>query len=152
MDRRANRGDLNFDHGFPELLDAARAHGAAIAHERSGFAIPLWIHPVDRILQYRRRTVVIFWGDENKSVRGGDCGGPAFDNIVLIRRAGGHRRRQSLIEEGHRKVAKVEQPRFDSVAFLEMLKNPLRRLFRKPALTSASNDYRNGGHVFVLRS
>ena len=43
--------------------------------------------------------------------------------------------RQSLIEEEHRKVAEVEQSRFDSFALLKMLKNPLRRFFRKPPLT-----------------
>jgi len=57
---------------------------------------------------------------------------------MLIRRAAGHRRRQRLIKEGHRKVPKVEQSRFDSVALLEVLKNPLRRLLGEPALTRAA--------------
>ena len=39
VDGRANRGDLNLYHGFPELLDATRAHGAAIAYESSRFAV-----------------------------------------------------------------------------------------------------------------
>src|SRR5690348_9637480 len=30
VDGRSNRRDLNLDHGFFELLDAARAHGTAI--------------------------------------------------------------------------------------------------------------------------
>ena len=64
----------------------------------------------------------------------------AFDNLTLVRRAAGHRRRQRLIKEGHRKVAKIEQPRFDSIALLEVLKNPLRRLFGKPALTRGADD------------
>jgi len=49
------------------------------------------------------------------------------------------------------RVAKVEQPRFDSAALLEVLKNPLRRLFGKPALTRAADDYRNSDHAFVLK-
>src|SRR5712671_3344362 len=48
VDGRANRGNLNLYHGFPELLDAARAHGAAVAYESSRFAVPLPINPVDR--------------------------------------------------------------------------------------------------------
>src|SRR6185369_16389601 len=36
VDGRASRGYLNLDHRFPELLDATRTHGAAIAHEGSG--------------------------------------------------------------------------------------------------------------------
>src|SRR5260370_823259 len=116
---RAHWGDLNLDHGFPELLDGARAHGAAIAYESSRLAIPLRIAPVDRIFQYCGRAVIIFRGDENKPVRCGYCGGPAFDDLILIRRAAGHRRSEGLIKEGHRKVAKVEQPGVDSVALLE---------------------------------
>src|SRR5437016_2589068 len=51
VDGRAHRGDLTLDHGFPELLDAARAQAAAIAHERSRRADPLRIDSVDRILE-----------------------------------------------------------------------------------------------------
>jgi hypothetical protein len=36
-----------------------------------------------------------------------------------------------LVKEGHRKVAQVEQPRFDVTALFEVLKNPLRWFFRK---------------------
>src|SRR6266852_2520864 len=43
VDGRANRGDLNLYHGFPELLDTTRAHGAAIAYEGSRLAVPLRI-------------------------------------------------------------------------------------------------------------
>ena len=53
VDGRANRGNLKLYRRFPELLDAARAHGAAIADEGSRLAIPLRIHPVERILQHR---------------------------------------------------------------------------------------------------
>src|SRR5258708_29287699 len=38
VDRRADRRDLNLYHGLPELLDAARAHRAAIAYENSRLA------------------------------------------------------------------------------------------------------------------
>src|SRR5258708_38175902 len=127
-----------------------RAHGAAPAYESSCLAVPLGINPVDRIFQHCRGAVVIFRGDENKPVRCGYCSGPAFDDLILVRRAAGHRRRYGLIKEGHRKIAKVEQPRFDSVAFLEVLKNPLCRLLRKPALARAADDYRDNGHVVVL--
>ena len=44
---------------------------------------------------------------------------------MLVRRAAGHGRRDGLVKEGHRKVAKVEQTRFDSVALLKMLKNAI---------------------------
>jgi hypothetical protein len=47
MDRRANRGELKLDRRFTELVDAACAHGGAIAHEASRLVIPLGIDPVD---------------------------------------------------------------------------------------------------------
>jgi len=64
--------------------------------------------------------------DENKPIRGSYFGGPTFYNLILVGRAAWHGRRHGLVKEGHRKVAKVAQPRFDSFAFLEVFKNPPR--------------------------
>src|SRR5713226_5607762 len=69
---------------------------------------------------------------------------------MLVRGATRHRGRHGLVKEGHWKVAKVEQTCFDSVALLEVLKNPLCRLFRKPALTRKRHDYRDSRHIFFL--
>jgi hypothetical protein len=57
------------------------------------------------------------------------------DNRILIRRSSGPGGGPSLVKEGHRKVAKVEQPRVD-IALLEVLENPLRWPFRKTSLTA----------------
>src|SRR4029077_11809663 len=92
-------------------------------------------------------AVVVFRRDENKAVRCGYFSGPAFYNLSLVRWAAGHRGRQGLIKEGHGKIAKIEQSGFDSITLLQVLENPLRRLLRKPALTSAADDYRNSGHI-----
>src|ERR1700689_5530832 len=83
------------------------------------------------------------------TVRCGYCSGPAFHNLVLVRRTARHGRRHGLVKEGHRKVAQVEQPCFDSVALLEVLKNPVRGLFRKPGVARAAYDYRDSGHIFL---
>src|SRR5258706_15353436 len=69
---------------------------------------------------------------------------------MLVRRTARHGRRHGLVKEGHRKVAQVEQPCFDSVALLEVLKNPLRGLFRKPALACAAYDHGDSRHIFFL--
>src|SRR5947207_10066181 len=69
VDGRAHRSDLNLDHGFSELLNAARAHGAAVADERSRLAVPLRIHPIDRIFQHRGGAVVVFRRDKYKTIR-----------------------------------------------------------------------------------
>ena len=89
---------------------AERCVRAAIAYEGSCLAVPFRINPVDRILQHGCRTVVLFWGHENKPIRGSYFGGPTFYNLILVGRAAGHGRRHGLVKEGHRKVAKVERP------------------------------------------
>jgi hypothetical protein len=38
------------------------------------------------------------------------------------------------------------EPRFDATAILELLKNPLRWLFRKASLAGAPDDYGNNSH------
>jgi hypothetical protein len=43
----------------------------------------------------------------------------------------------------------IEQPRVDATAFLEVLKDPLRRLFGEATLTHAPDDHRNDGHAAI---
>src|SRR5580693_6220137 len=69
---------------------------------------------------------------------------------MLVGRTTRHRRRHRLVKEGHWKITKVEQTRFNSIALLEMLLNPSRWLLGKPALTCAADDYRDRCHVFIL--
>jgi hypothetical protein len=53
------------------------------------------------------------------------------------------RRRHGLIEERHWEVSKIEKPSFNPFSLMQLLKNPLRRLFGKPALARAADDYGN---------
>ena len=53
-------------------------------------------------------------------------------------------------KKGIGKSRRSSKPRFDTLALLEVLENPLRRLFRKPALASAADDYRNSCHIVFL--
>src|SRR6266850_2254993 len=149
VDRRANRGELKLYCGFTELLDAAGAHSGAIAHEANRFAIPLGIDPVDRILEHRGGSVVIFGGDEDETVGLRDRSGPFLNRFVREGGTARRGRRCHLIEERHRKIAKIEKPRVDPFALLQMLQDPLRGLFREAALAGASNNNGNDGHVFI---
>jgi hypothetical protein len=54
-----------------------------------------------------------------------------------------------LVKEGHRTVAKVEQPRFDVTALLEVLENPPRWFFRKATLSGTPDDHRDYSHLFT---
>jgi hypothetical protein len=60
---------------------------------------------------------------------------------MFVRRAAWHRRRHGLVEEGHWEVAKIEKLRFNPLSLLKLLKNRLRRFFRKPALACAADDH-----------
>src|SRR6266850_1609986 len=132
-----------------ELLDAAGAHGGAIAHEANRLAIPLGIDPVDRILEHRGGSVVIFGRDEDETVGLRDRSGPFLNHFVREGGTARRGRRCYLIEERHRKIAKIEKPRVDPFALLQMLQDPLRGLFREAALAGASNNNGNDGHVFI---
>ena len=54
---------------------------------------------------------------------------------MFVRRAARHGRGRGLIEERHREVAEIEKLGFNPLSLIKLLKNPLRRFFRKPALT-----------------
>ena len=101
----------------------------AVAHEASRLAMPLRIDPVDGVLEYRRGSVVVFRGDEDEAVGLRDRGGPFLNDLVLERRATRRGRRYWLIEERHRKVAQIEQPRVDAIALFQVLQNPASRAF-----------------------
>src|ERR1700728_3254981 len=69
---------------------------------------------------------------------------------MFVTRTARHSWRKGLVKEGHWKITKVEQTRFNSIALLEMLQNPSRWLLGKPALTCAADDYRDRCHVLIL--
>jgi hypothetical protein len=60
---------------------------------------------------------------------------------MFVRRAARHGRGRGLIEERHREVSEIEKPAFNPFSLMQLLKNPLRRLFGKPALTCAADDH-----------
>ncbi len=73
---------------------------------------------------------------------------PILHYVMFVRRSARHSRRRGLIEEGHREVSEIEKPAFNPVSLMQLLKNPLRRLFGKPTLACAANDY-GDGHIVL---
>jgi hypothetical protein len=88
-------------------------------------------------------------GDEYEAVGLRNRGGPSPYDLVRVRRTTWKSRRRRLIEERHRKIAKIEKSSVDTLAILKVLQNPLRGLFRETALPSASNNHGNNGHDFT---
>src|SRR5215470_7231048 len=70
-------------------------------------------------------------GHNLECIRRRDFGRPFLNHLVFVRRTARHSRRHGLVEEGHREVAEIEKPGFDSLAFPKLVKNPLRRLLGK---------------------
>src|SRR5580658_9573536 len=118
----SNGSHLKLNGGHAKLLDASSAHRAAVAHKGGGFPVPL------------RR-------DEHKAVRRGGVGSPVLKHVIFVRRAARHSGRHGLVEERHWEVAEVEKPRLNRLSLPKLVKNPLSRLFREPALACAADDY-----------
>jgi hypothetical protein len=66
---------------------------------------------------------------------------------MFVRRPPRQCGRHGLVEERHGEVAKVKKPNFNFLALTKVLKNPLSRLFAKPALACPADDYRDSHHV-----
>jgi len=138
---------LNLDDRLAQLLHAAHARGAAVAHEANCLAMPFRINPVDRVLEHSGGTIVVFRSDEDEPIGLRDRGGPSLNDLILEGRPAGRRRRHWLIEERHRKIAQIEQPRVDSSALLEMLKNPVGGPLRETAFAGTANNDGNDVHA-----
>src|ERR1700680_3618664 len=138
---------LNLDCRLAKLLDGSRTHGASVAHKRGSLAVPLRIDPIDRVFQHRGGAIVVFRRDEYKTIRGPDLSRPFLHHFMFVRRPARPGRGHGLIEERHREVSEIEKPAFNPFSLMQLLKNPLRRLFGKPALTCAADDHRNGHDV-----
>src|ERR1700724_1196410 len=89
----------------------------------------------------RGGAVVVFRRDEYKTIRGPDLSRPFLHHLMFVRRAPRDGRGRGLIEERHREVPEIEKPAFNPFSLMQLLKNPLRRLFGKPALTCAADDH-----------
>jgi hypothetical protein len=92
---------LKLDRCHAKLLDASRAHRAAVAHESGGFAVPLGVNPIDRLLQHRGGAVIVFRCYEYKSIRSRNLSGPILHHLMFVRRSARHSGRHGLVEERH---------------------------------------------------
>src|SRR5258705_11183853 len=141
---------LNLDCRLAKLLDGSGAHGASVAHNARRLCVPLRMDPIDWVFQHCGCTVVVFRRDEYKSIRGRDLSRPFLHHLVLVRRSSRHSWGHGLIEERHRELSEVEEPSFNTFSLMQLLKNPLSQLFRKPALACAADDYGNCHIVLSL--
>jgi len=107
--KRGNRNEhmtkpgsiLKLDRLHAKLLDASRAHRAAVAHKSGGFAVPLGVNPIDRIFQHRGGAAVVFRCYEYKSIRSRNLSGPILHHLMFVRRSARHSGRHGLVKERH---------------------------------------------------
>src|SRR5258706_4047295 len=97
----------NYDGVEPQLLYRASAANAAVAHESDRLVTPFSVGVVERILQNRGRSTIVFGNREDKGVEFADFLLPALGNLIFRRSI----ERRSLLREQRRGV--ILQYQFD---------------------------------------
>jgi hypothetical protein len=121
-DLSAHRGDLQFGHDQPQILDCAAARHAAVTDETGRFVVPLRIEEIDRVLQRAGRRVIVLRRDENETIERSDLRRPLFGvRLRILPQA----RRQRLVEQRQVVVFDVDELEFGVGALARDFVSPL---------------------------
>jgi hypothetical protein len=121
----------------PQLLYRASATNAAVAHEGDRLVAPFSVGIVERILQNRGRSAIVFGSREDKSVEFADLLLPAPGDLIFRRCV---ERGSFLSEQRHGLVLQVDQFDFEISAPTGDLLNPLRGMTAEAVGSDASDD------------
>jgi len=89
-----------------QLLDRARATGAAIAHEAGRLVVPLAVQKIDRVLERAGNSMVVLGRDENVGIETADLSSPCFGvRLTLLP----HYWRHRLVEKRQVEVFDVNE-------------------------------------------
>src|SRR5258708_10024725 len=113
---------LQLDGVEPQLLYRASAANAAVAYESDGLVAPFSVGVVERILQSRGRSAVVFGSREDKGVEFADFLLPALGNLIFRRSI---ERRSLRREQGHGVSLQIDQFDFEISPALGDRFNPL---------------------------
>src|SRR6476469_5073209 len=106
MNGAADRRHLQLDGVEPQLLYRASAANAAVADESDRLVAPFSVGVVERILQNRGRSAIVFSSREDKGVEFVDFLLPALGNLML---RGSIERRSLLREQRHGVILQIDQ-------------------------------------------
>src|SRR5256885_9279701 len=92
QDLVAHGGHLHLRQHQTQLLDRARAAGAAVADEAGCFVGPLCKQKIDRVLERAGGSMVVLGRDENVCIETADLSGPRFGvRLTVLPHYGRHR-------------------------------------------------------------
>ena len=93
----ADVGELQLCGDAPEVFDGPGPSGAAVADESDGLVVPFGVEVVQGVLQRCGDGVVVFGGDDDVAVEGGDLRCPASGVVLAVVAAG---RGERFVQEG----------------------------------------------------
>ena len=136
------RRHLQLDRMQAKLLDRPGPADAAITHEGDRLAVPFGIGVVERVLQHRRRSAIVFGRDHDEAVELRHLLLPAQRHLVF---RGRPERRGGLVEEGHRIVAQVDHLDIEIAACFCYAGDPFRRLVGETGGAGRADDHADLG-------
>src|SRR6201982_2568956 len=101
---------LQLDGMEPQLLYRASAADAAVAYESDRLVAPFSVGVVERILQNRGRSAIVFGSREDKGVEFADFLLPALGNLIFRRSI---KPRSLLREQRHGVILQIDQSDFE---------------------------------------
>src|SRR4029077_17179666 len=120
----------------PQLLYCASAANAAVADESNWLVAPFSVGVVQRILQNRGRSAIVFGSRKDKSVEFADFLPPAPGNLIFRRSI---ERRSLLREQRHGVILQIDQFDFEISPAPGDLFDPLRGMTAEAIGSDASD-------------
>src|SRR2546423_10027974 len=143
----AHSGHLHLRQHQTQLLDRARAAGAAVADEAGRFVGPLCKQKIDRVLERAGGSMVVLGRDENVCIEAADLSGPRFGVRFTVLP---HYGRHGLVEERQVEIFDVHELELGVAAFFRHLIDPLCYCFAISIRARASNNDCDLKHKFLL--
>src|SRR5438876_1279922 len=143
----AHSGHLHLRQHQTQLLDRARAAGAAVADEAGRFVGPLCKQKIDRVLERAGGSMVVLGRDENVCIETADLSGPRIGvRFTVLPYYGRH----GLVEERQVEIFDVHEFELGVAAFFRDLIDPLCYCFAISIRAGASNNDCDLKHKFLL--
>src|SRR5438445_3705437 len=143
----ADRRHLQLDGVEPQLLYRASAANAAVADESDRLVAPFSVGVVERILQNRGRSAIVFGSREDKGVEFADFLLPALGNLIFRRSI---ERRSLLREKRHGVILQIDQFDFEISPAPGDLFDPLRGMTAEAIGSDASDTMPSFGLLMAI--
>src|SRR6266566_213472 len=147
QDLKAHGGHLHLRQDQTQLLDRARATGAAIAHEAGRLVGPLGVQKIDRVFERARDSMVVLRRDKDIAVERTDLGGPYFGVRLTVLP---HYWWNRFVEKRQVEILDVDKLELDVAALFGDFMDPLRYRLTISIRARASDNDCDPKHRFLL--